>query len=524
MSTEWLNNPPRPYNAATFFVDRHLEEGRAGKTAYIDDDGCYSFQELATRTNKTGNALNTLGISGETRIAMIQLDSIDFPAVFWGAIKTGAIPVCINTLLTPDEYQFILHDCRAEVLIISAALVDKVKPVLGESAYLRHVIITGESTTQNKEDWPRLANLIQDASSSLEPANTSSDEIAFWLYSSGSTGNPKGVPHVHASLEHTAKCYSQDVIGLRENDVVYSAAKLFFAYGLGNAMTFTLYVGATAVLLAERPTPDAVMQTLKKHKASVFFGVPTLYAAILANPRNTREAASESLRMCVSAGEALPIDTGEQWLSRFGMPPLDGIGSTEMLHIFVSNQSGDYRFGSTGKPVPGYHCQVVDDNNVPVAQGEIGELLVSGPSMCTGYWNQRAKTIKTFIGAWAKTGDKYYVDDDGYYHCCGRTDDMFKVSGNWVSPFEVEAALMTHEKVLEAGVVAFHQGDRLLKPKAFVVLQPGVEKKEVSYQQLKDHVKQQLTPWKYPRWIEFVDDLPKTASGKIQRFKLRDQP
>jgi 4-hydroxybenzoate-CoA ligase/benzoate-CoA ligase len=508
---------PRRYNAATHFIDRHLAEGRGGKTAFIDDKGRYSYAELAARVNRAGNLLKSQGVKPEQRVLIALLDGIDFPAMFWGAMKIGAVPVPVNTLLTTPDYDFMLRDSRAVVLCVSDALMERFRPIISGQPYLENVLISG----QVPPTVTPLAKLLDEQSDQLDAAATTPDDIGFWLYSSGSTGSPKGTMHLHGDIVHTCVLYAEEVLGIKEDDVVFSAAKLFFAYGMGNAMTFPLHVGATSVLMAERPTPAAVMKRLKDHQCSLFYGVPTLYAGILADQSITRDSGSAKLRRCVSAGEALPEDIGKRWEKVFGVEILDGIGSTEMLHIFLSNRPGEVRYGTTGKAVPGYDLRVVGEDGRECAAGEIGELLVSGPSCAVAYWNNRAKSLATFHGPWTRTGDKYVCDKDGYYTYAGRSDDMLKVSGIWVSPFEVESALLAHPKVLEAAVVAHADTDELVKPKAYVVLKAEFTAEEALVGELQIFVKDRLAPYKYPRWIEFVSELPKTATGKIQRFKLR---
>ena len=507
---------PRDYNAAWDLVQRNLQAGRAGKVAFIDDAGSSTYGELAERVNRFGNVLAGLGIGQESRVMLCLLDTIDFPTAFLGSIQAGVVPIAANTLLTASDYDFMLGDSRACALVVSEALWPQFEGIVGKHKHLKHVIVSG------KDGKGKLlfSDLMAKASAQFEPAPTTCDDMCFWLYSSGSTGSPKGTVHLHSHLIQTAELYARPVLGIREDDLVYSAAKLFFAYGLGNGMTFPMAVGATAILMAERPTPQAVFKRLLEHKPSIFYGVPTLYAALLASPELPKKDALR-LRMCTSAGEALPADIGKRWTEHFGVEILDGIGSTEMLHIFLSNRPGEVRYGTTGKAVPGYGIRLIGEDGQEVGEGEIGELQISGPSAAVMYWNQRDKSRHTFMGEWTRSGDKYTRDADGYYHYCGRSDDMLKVSGIYVSPFEVEAALMTHEAVLEAAVVAHADTDQLIKPKAYVVLKPGVEASEALSDKLKQHVKDKLAPYKYPRWLEFKAELPKTATGKIQRFKLR---
>jgi benzoate-CoA ligase len=496
---------PRSYNAAADLVDGNLKAGRGSKVAYIDDAGQCTFGELAERVNRFGNHLLSLGLRMEDRILIAMHDSIDWPIAFLGAIKAGIVPIAVNTLLTPKDYEYMLSDSRAKALLVSAALKPQFEPLIPKLPFLKHVL------------FPPFAEILSKSSLDLSAAPTTSDDPCFWLYSSGSTGMPKGTVHVHSSMRITAGLYAEGVLGLKESDVVFSAAKFFFAYGLGNSLSFPLAAGATTVLMAERPTPDAVFKRLTERKPTMFFGVPTLYAGMLASPAFPSKQ-NLNLRTCISAGEALPPQIAKSFKEKTGVDILDGIGSTEMLHIFLSNRPGDFRYGTTGKAVPGYELKLVDEQGNAVKQGDLGELLIKGPTAANLYWNNRAKSRSTFVGEWARSGDKYSQDADGYYAYGGRTDDMLKVSGIWVSPAEVEAALVSHESVLEAAVVGHEDEQKLVKPKAFVVLKPG---KQATTEELQNYVKSTLAPYKYPRWIEFATELPKTATGKIQRFKLR---
>src|ERR1700676_28173 len=513
---------PRDYNFAADILKRNLDAGRAEKIAFIDHAGKYTYAELAARVERFGHVLRSLGLRREERILLCLLDTIDWPTAFLGAIKAGVVTVPVNTLMTEDDYKFMLDDSRARLLVVSEELLPKFESAIAASKDITHVIVSGGKAAGHQ----RFEDLL--AAATTEPKNTEAitapttrDDMCFWLYTSGSTGKPKGAVHTHADLKLTDDLYAAPILGIAEHDVCYSVAKLFFAYGLGNALTFPMSAGATTVLLAQRPTPDLVADVLKKHQVTVFFAVPTFYAGFLASPA-APERAELKLRRCVSAGEALPTDIGRRWSERYGVDILDGLGSTEMLHIFLSNRPGDVKYGTSGKPVPGYDIRLVDDDGEIIkTRGEMGELQVRGPTGAIMYWNNRDQSRTTFLGEWTRSGDKYVEDDNGYFVYCGRRDDMLKVSGMYVSPFEVEGVLQSHPDVLEAAVVGWPDDDRLIKPKAFVVLKAPDKASDAFARALQDHCKQKLAAYKYPRWLEFRTELPKTATGKIQRFKLR---
>ncbi len=516
---------PDVFNVATWFVDRNVQEGRGGKVALECVDACggqhVTYQQLLERVNRLGNALHKLDVRREERVQLILLDSPEFLYSFFGAIKMGAVAVPTNTLLKSADYRYLLNDTGARVAIVSESLLPAIQAIpRSELECLQHIIVAGGKD----EGCMCFDDLLQAASPDLEPAATGKDDPAFWLYSSGSTGSPKGCVHLHHDMVVCAELYAKGVLGIREQDRCYSVARLFFAYGLGNAGYFPLAVGATSILSPQPPSSENVFATLERYRPTLFYSVPTSYAALLNHSRKDgAEFDLSSIRHAVSAGEALPAALFERFRARFGIEIMDAIGSTEALHMFIANRPGEARPGSSGKIIPGMEARIVDDDGQPVPTGETGTLLIRSNSTCSCYWNLPGKSAETFVDGWLRTGDKYYQDDDGYFFYMGRSDDLFKVSGSWVSPFEVEAVLMKHPAVLEAAVVAREDTDRLLKPAAFVALRAPAQPSAALATELHEFVGSQLAGYKRPRWVEFLPELPKTATGKLQRYKLRER-
>jgi benzoate-CoA ligase len=522
MVTESMSTPRLSPLGTHFNFAQHLIECNAirpDKTAYIDDVETASYGELAKRIRRLSAGLLASGIRREERVLLLMHDCIDWPVSFLGAMYAGIVPVAVNTLLTSQDYAFMLEHSRAQAVLVSDALLPMLQEAMGKAAHEVKTIIVSRLGAALPEGCVALNTLIEQHEPMRDAANTRPDDPGFWLYSSGSTGQPKGTLHTHGNPYWTAELYGKLVLGITERDVCFSAAKLFFAYGLGNALSFPLSVGACVVLMAERPTPAATFKRWIDQQPTVFFGAPTGFAGMLASAGLPAKS-QVSLRMASSAGEALPADLGERFTAHYGVEIIDGIGSTEMLHIFLSNVPGKVRYGTTGWTVPGYELELRGDDGRLVADGETGDLYIKGPSAALMYWGNREKSRETFQGAWTKSGDKYIRNADGTYTYSGRSDDMLKVSGIYVSPFEVEATLAQHPAVLEAAVIGVLDAEGLTKTKAYVVLKSG---QQVSEEELQGFVKERLAPYKYPRSIEFMDELPKTATGKIQRFKLRER-
>jgi len=511
---------PRRYNAAADLLDGNLEAGRADRVAIRTTDGAeLTYADVAAGANRAGNALRDLGVEIENRVLMAVLDGVEFATAFFGAIKLGAVPVPVNTNLKPHDYVHYLDDSRAKVAIVSAPLADAFREVRGGLRHLRHLVVVGEAGPGELS----YAEITGGASDRLEAADTTRDDMCFWLYSSGTTGLPKGVVHLQHDMRYVVENYARPVLRMEESDVTFSVAKLYFAYGLGNALYMPFGVGASTVLHAGPPAPATVLDVVRHFRPTLYFAVPTSYANTLAaDPEVWASADFGSVRACVSAGEPLAGSILQRWRARTGTDVLDGIGSTECCHIFISNRLGEVQPDSTGTVVPGYEVKVVDDGGQELPPGEVGSLLVRGDSICSMYWNQHDRTKRTIRGEWIDTGDQYVRDAEGFYRYQGRSDDMLKVSGIWVSPTEVETAINAHDAVLECAVVAVIDEQQLVRPEAYVVLQPGRAAGVELEVELRDHVRSALAHFKCPRDFHFVKELPKTATGKIQRFKLRE--
>jgi benzoate-CoA ligase family protein len=520
---------PETFNVATHFVDRNVQEGRGPRVAIECGEERVTYQQLLERTNRVSNALLALGVRPEERVLLLLLDTPEFLYSFFGAIKIGAVAVPVNTQAKPQDYEYILNDCRARVALISEPLLSHFESIPKERfRYLQEIVVSGvrqdlQSEGQRSETHHSLQNLIASASPKLEAALTSKDEPAFWLYSSGSTGASKGCVHLHHDMVVSTELYAKGILQMKETDRCFSVARLFFAYGLGNAGYFPLGCGATTILSPVRPVPATIYADIERYRPTLFFSVPTNFAAMLAYHReNGPEFDLRSVRHAISAGESLPAPLFHRFKERFGVEILDSLGSTETLQMVIANRPGEAKPGSSGRIIPGYEAKIVDETGNAVALNEIGDLLVKGDSTCSGYWNKHEKTKETFVGEWFRTGDKYYQDEEGYFWYAGRSNDVFKVHGLWLSPAEVESALIMHPAVREAAVVAREDQDGLVKAAAYVVLNAEFGPSEELSHELQELVGEKIGGYKRPRWIEFLSEIPKTATGKLQRFKLRE--
>ena len=510
------------YNASEILF-HNLKAGRADKTAVYFGEDKFTYRELAESASRFGNALADMELEKGSRVMLILLDTPNFPVCFFGAMRAGYVPVPVNTMLAESEYKFLLNDTEAAIAVVDTGLSGKILPIRNDCPELRHVILAGEENTKDK--IPGILDLEKTtgrAKPESYPYKSRLDDVSFWLYSSGSTGLPKGVVHRHGSIPFNAEAYSRKVLGINENDILFSVSKVFHSYGLGNSVNFPFNAGASSVLFAGRPDAKTVFEYVDRYKPTIFFTVPTLYVAMLALPEAEKKYDLSSLRFCVSAGEAMPADIYKKWREKFGVEIVDGYGSTEMTQIFISNHPQDVKVGSCGKIVPGYRSKIVDEKGKTVLRGESGHLLVKGRSASPYYWKRPDKTAQTMRGDWVSTGDRFYQDEEGYFFYEGRSDDMFKVSGQWVSPVEVENILMGHPAIFENAVIGVKDTDKLTKIKAFIVLNENYTASDELKKDIQNFVKKKTAPYKYPRHIEFIESLPKTATGKIQRYQLRN--
>ena len=508
---------PESFNAAIFFVDRHLAEGHGDRPVFRESGRTITYAELAVRVNRAGQTLRSLGVEMENRVLLALPDSPEFAEAFWGAIKIGAVAVPVNPWLKGQEYAFLLRDTRAKVAVVHEEAAREIAQVRDQCRFLHHVVVTGRPRRGMKA-YERLAAR---ASPLLAPAETTRDDVAMWAYTSGSTGRPKAAVHLQHDIVYAADLVGIQTLGIGPADVIFSASKLFFTFGLGNSLLFPGRVGAASILVAERTDAKANLEIITRERPTAFFAVATLYAQMLQVESAARRYDLSSLRLCVSSGEALPPSVLHGWKERFGLELVDVLGSTEALHDFIANRPGEVRPGSCGRLVPGFEARLVDDAGAPVPPGSVGHLLIKGETTAPYYWNRHEETKRTMLGEWLRTGDMLYHDPDGYFYFCGRSDDMLKAGGLWVSPNEVEGCLMEHPAVLEAGVIGRPDSQGLLKPCAFVVLKSGYASSPALKEELQEHVRRRLARHKAPAWVEFLSELPKTATGKIQRFKLR---
>jgi benzoate-CoA ligase len=516
-------NLPRRFNAAEYFVDRNVGEGRGHKPAIVFEDQVITYDRLMENVNRAANALTRLGIGMETRVMLLMRDTPEMIYSFYGAIKTGAVPIPTNILMKAPDFLYMLNDSRAPVLIVDTAFLPEVEKILEQTVFLKKVVVCGERDHNHLS----FSELIEKAGTSFTAAATTCDDAAFWLYSGRNPEKPMGAVHHHSHMVYCAEAYARGILAMTANDRAMGSF-LFFAYGLGNGVYFPFAVGATTILISHAPKPELFYEDLLKYKPTIFFTVPTLLGALADYTKRcrlegTELPAAESLRVCVSSAEILSPEIYHRFKKEFGVEILEGTGSTEICHIFLSNRFGEVRPGSTGKAVPGYQTRLLDDDGHPVGPNRIGNLQVSGGSIASGYWNQREETRRNMLGEWFVTGDRYLVDEEGYFYFRGRSDDMLRVGGKWLAPQEVENTLSQHAAVAESAVVGYQDKDELIKPYAFVVLNTGVSPSENLKEDIKLFVKDRIAIYKYPRWIEFTGSIPKTSGGKVQRFVLQEK-
>ncbi len=519
---------PLNYNAIDI-LERNLST-RPDKVALYSAEREMNFRQVCDEVNQAGHALKKLGVRMGETVAILSLDGAEWVTTFFGIVKIGAVAVSINTLLKPHELAYIFRDSRARVLIVHQALLPSIQPIRDQMEFVEHIVVIGGDhigaelvPARTDEGQPRpYSDWIANESRDLNAAPTHRDDFCSLNYSSGTTGEPKGILHAHKDYPLTAQLWGVNVLGLRESDRAFGAPRLYFTFGTGGVLIFPWYVGASCVLMSAPPRMAThILETIHRFKPTILYNAPTGYAALMAVEGFNTQYDLSSLRLCVSAGEALPAPIWHAWKEKTGLDIVDGIGSTENYHIFLSNRPGDIRPGSSGKPFDGYELKIVDEEGNAVPRGEIGNLLVKGETASLFYLHQYERSKKTFLGEWLNTGDKYDIDADGYYWHAGRSDDMLKVGGIWVSPVEVESTLLSHTAVLECAVVGQLDSAQLVKPKAIVVLKDGYSASDALANELIAYCREQMAEYKRPRWIEFVPELPKTATGKIQRFRLR---
>lgn len=522
-------NFPEQFNMATYFLDARIEEGLGDKIAVYCGSKRYTYREVQQMANEVGNALLRLGVEMEDRVLMVLPDSIEFVATWFGIAKIGAVITMVNTILPTADYEYYLDYTRAKVAVVDSSVMERFTPAASTSPYLKHTIIVGTKVSgsleglEGRSSIRSFGRVTMESSDTLETAPTKRDDIAIWLFTSGSTGHPKGAVHLQHDLPYNTECYAKQVLGITRDDITLSVPKLFFGYATGTNLLFPFAVGGATALFRERSAAETIFEMIQKHRPTILTSVPTMINEMLQVEGAKARYDLSSLRFCLSAGEALPPELYQRWVDTFGVEILDGIGSAEMFHIYITNYPGDVVLGSLGKVVPGYEASIVDADGRAVPTGEMGTLRIKGDSAALCYWNAHEKTKATFAGDWCTTGDQFRVDEGGYYWYCGRTDEMLKVGGIFVSPTEIENCLQEHEAVLECAVVGVSDEQKLIKPKAFVVLAERFAASAELETQLKEYVKVRLAGYKYPRWIEFRADLPKNDRGKIDRKALREE-